>query len=267
MERLKSIIITFLLTLILLGCSDEEGDKTILINIPNYVPVSSIDKGDHIIVLFQKSEKLTITEGYNDLYLMFRDEKKQLKVTDITFSTKTYMMTGNELYYGATFPDNKANSLKIFPVPTYFTKSENNIDKWFFEITYKYKNKEYKETMQIDVSSNIFFTDFTYDNKEYFISQINPINGRIGVMDFDMSIIEKEDGKYSYSNNFTTTIKVTDGVIETNNNAAPIFIKDGFYKGTIYVPNIGGWEVECDLFLDGVEVYKHYYPILIKTEQ
>lgn len=265
--KLNTFALILLLSLFAISCSDDNKSTTIFIGIPDFVSVANIDKGDHLIVLFQKSEKSNLIQGFNDLYLMFVDDKKQLKITDIKFTTRTYMMNGTEEFFGATFPESKVNSIDIFKVPTYFTKSTNSLNTWFFEITYTYKNKEYIETMQLEVSSNLFFTEFNYNDKEYFISQINPTVQKIGVMDFDLSIIEKVGDNYSYSNAFTTKMIVSDGINETTNNVSPIFQKDGFYKGTIFVPNIGTYQVECDMILNGVEVYKHVYPIIIKTTQ
>lgn len=263
--KIKNYVQLLLLSLLIISCSEDNKSTTILINIPDFVPAGNIDKGDHLVVLFQRSEKLNLIQGYNDLYLMFVDGKTQLKLKDISFTTRTYMLQGTDEFVGATFPENKVNSLDIFKVPTYFTKSTNSTNVWFFEITYKYKNKEYIETIQLEVSSNLFFSEFNYNDKAYYISQINPQVQSIGIMDFDLSIIEKIGDNYKYSNDFTTKMIVTDGEKETTNNVSPIFQKDGFYKGTIFVPNIGTYQVECDMILNGVEVYKHVYPIIIKT--
>jgi hypothetical protein len=259
------ILIAFFLNLF--SCTEEEGNKIIFIGDPSYVSVASKDNGDVMCILYQKEERVSLNVGYNDLYLYFRDMKKELSIDEIEYNVKIYLNENSgEVITGAIFPNSASNSLRLFKIPTYFIKASNN-NKWIMEISYSYKGKNYNEIMELEVGDNPLYSSFEYDNKTYFINQIQPKIQRIGVLDFDFVIIEKDNDTFKYFNYFTCDIKVYNSKRETNNNADPINKGDGYYKGTIYVPEIGAWQVESNFYIDSNLIYTYNYPIFIKTEE
>ncbi len=249
------------------SCVEEKDGDIIYIGNLEYVPVGSVDKGDMMIILYQKAERPSLVLGYNDLYILFRDKSKELSLAEIDYSVRTYFDNGTEKKYGGVFPSPKSNVLRIFPVATYFTYADNFTTDWTFEITYKFKNKTEVVELDLEVSENIYFSNFEYEGEQYYISQIEPRTHIIGVMDFNFSIIKQNGDSYSYVDDFNTTIKVSSETRESTNNVAPKFISDGLYKGTIYVPEVGFWEVDCKIYEDDKLVYDYLYPIFIKTEQ
>lgn len=261
-----SYIILIAILVNLLSCTEDEGNKIIFIGDPNYVSVSSKDNGDVMCILYQKEERVSLNVGYNDLYLYFRDMKKELSIDEIEYNVKIYLNDNSEVITGAIFPTNKSNSLRLFKIPTYFIIASNN-NKWIMEVSYSYKGKNYNELMELEVGDNPLYSSFEYDNKTYFINQIEPKIQRIGVLDFDFVILEKENNSFKYYDNLNCDIKVYNSKRETKNNAAPINKGDGFYKGTIYVPEIGAWQVESNFYIDSNLIYTYNYPIFIKTEE
>jgi hypothetical protein len=266
MKKILILLISFSF-IFLNSCAEKKDGDVIFIGDLNYVPVGSIDKGDLMIILYQRAERPVLVLGYNDLYILFRDKSKELSLTNMNYSVRTFFDSGTEKRFGAVFPSQTSNVLRIFPVPTYFTYSDNFTTNWTYEITYNFKNKTEVVELKLEVSDNIHFTGFEYESEKYYISQIEPRTHIIGVMDFDFSIIKQVGETFVYVNDFNTTIKVSNEIRESTNNAAPRFISDGFYKGTIYVPEVGFWNVECDIYDNDKLVNNYVYPIFIKTEQ
>ena len=263
-KSLISIIVFF--CFLLSSCEDYEGNKIIYLGDPNYVSVASKDNGDVMVILYQKSDRVYLNVGYNDLYLYFRDTKKESIIKNINYSVKFYLENDTLAKDAAVFPNSSGNSLNLFKIPTYFTKPSSATNYWVMEVSYTFKNKNYTEKIQLEVGDNPLYFSFENNSSTFFINQIEPKNQKIGILDFDFVILKKENNSFSYFNDITCDIKVTNFNRETINNVAPTNQDNGYYKGTIYVPETGAWQVESNFYLNEKIIYKYIYPIFIKTE-
>lgn len=258
-------LLFILLSIFLSSCNDNEGNKIIYIGDPNFVSVASKDNGEVMFIIYQRAERASLNVGYNDLYLYFRDMKKELSVENIDYSVE--LVLDNDNLESAIFPESESNSLRLFKIPTYFIQPSTNQNKWIFRVSYKYKGKQYNEEVLLEVGDNPLYSSFQIENKTYYINQIEPKIQRIGVMDFDFVILEKDENGFRYFDDFKCDIKVYNSKRETSNNAAPVNQENGFYKGSIYVPEIGAWQVESNFKFNNEIVFKYIYPIFIKTEE
>ena len=258
----KRLLIS-LLFIFIVSCEEHKGNKFIYLEDPNYVTINSVEKDNLLIVLYQKSDRININVGFNDLYLYFYDTKKGTIISEIEYSCKVYLDEGNIKTESAIFPATECDYLKLFPIPTYFINSNNEITNWTLEVNYKYKGKDYSQKFILEVGENPFFSYFEYNSSTYYINQIEPKIQKIGVSDFDFVII-KRDSTFQYFNDAACTMKVYNEKTESSNNIAPVSQGNGYYKGTIYIPEKGAWQVETDLYINDKNIYKYVYPIYIK---
>ncbi|MCF6268263.1 MAG: FixH family protein [Melioribacteraceae bacterium] len=243
MKYIKSILVTLLLTVTLISCKEDNPVTPEPID-----PAEGLTKvGEHSFSEI-KAEVYTdaaIEVGYCKFYVKLTKLSDNSLITSASVKLKTLMDMGTMKHSSPLENISGTDAINsLFPSAAVFIMSG------MWEITIEVENSgEFTIPLEVAPSSNVKKVNGS-DNKTYFVTLINPMDPKVGLNDFEISIHTKESMMLFPAVedvNVTMEPSMPSMGHGSPNNVNPVHQADGHYLGKVNFTMTGDWLI--DLYL------------------
>lgn len=195
-----------------------------------------------------------LTTGYNQFYIIALDSSSNQPKTNVVFKIKPMMTMTGGMTMKHSCPFEEANASvtndNLTPAVAVFSMPTSDSGFWQMEVTVNNKTAAVPIKVTEPPQSKLVFTQSLADNSNYIVALVPIARYKIGQNDFELKINKKIDGMtYVPANDLSIEItpEMPDMGHGSPNNADPVFVKDGHYKGKVNFTMTGYWKVNLKI--------------------
>lgn len=263
--------ITFLsaLSLSLLACNkddDNDMDSDDEEDIEYILSSQSIQNGTYTLQVVSELDHYKV--GYNELEFRLKDNNNDLVDFELTAMPLMQMMT-----MAHSCPTELDKDGKEYEMDVVFVMPSGDMGNWSFEgnITVEGETHELElnalDVLQPEQAEVLSFVSST-DSATYFVTLIDPMDPEVGQNDITL-MINKRENHHSWPKATDLSVEFTPTMPSMEhgspNNTMPILNSDGTYEGEINFTMTGHWQVDLNVFKDGVTISPSnlYFDIMV----
>lgn len=235
-----------------------EDPKSSMIKISEAYAIGSAAKAE----LWSKTE---LSTGYRKLFIALYDSSSNKPLNKASVQIMPIMdmnMNGKAMSHSSPFENPQSTEAEntLFPCAAVFTMPSSGADgKWHLNVMVKKEgqSKFGKAELPLLVKQsepervNIITAA---DGSRLFISYVAPLNPKIGINDFEITVHYRQD-MMTFPADDSYTIVMTPEMPSMGhgspNNINPVHLQNGHYKGKVNFTMTGNWRIKLDLTKDG----------------